>query len=261
MLNEVERVDGSHEWFSGNYSNWEAALRNSTGYDAPAILAKVLAATLRVKAGEVACERDSVAFERVEYSVPLLAFLLYCASRAGGHLSMMDVGGSLGSSYWQNRKFLQHLDQLHWSIIEQPHFVEAGNAFIADQTLEFHDSIDSCILRAQPNVALLSGVIQCVEKPYELIATVLDSGVQFVVLDRTPFFVENLPDRLTVERVHPSVYEGSYPAWFFNLDQFRRFVAASSFEIFEELDSWERWTVDGDAVQNKCFLLARLNPD
>jgi putative methyltransferase (TIGR04325 family) len=252
-----KRVDESHEWFAGDYSCWEDAVRDSTGYDAPAILAKVLAATLKVKAGEAACERDSVTFDHVEYSVPLLASLLYCATRTGGRLSMMDVGGSLGSSYWQNRKFIRHIEDLRWSVVEQPHFVEAGNAFIADHVLAFYDSIESCMARTQPNVALLSGVIQCVERPYDLVAAVMETAVQFVVVDRTPFFVENLSDRLTVERVHPSVYEGSYPAWFFNLERFRRFVTGSSFEIFEEFDSWERWTVDGSAVQSKCFLLAR----
>jgi putative methyltransferase (TIGR04325 family) len=252
-----KQFEEAHEWFSGNYSSWEAAVRDSTGYAAPDILTKVLAATLRVKAGDAACERDSVAFDRVEYSVPLLACLLYCASRVSARLSVMDIGGSLGSSYWQNRRFLQHLERLRWAIVEQPHFVEAGNRLIADQVLAFYDSIGSCVVGAQPNVALLSGVIQCVERPYDLVAATLESGVHFIVVDRTPFFVENLPDRLTVERVHPSVYEGSYPAWFLNLAQFRKFIQASRFSIFEEFDSWEHWIVDGQAVQNKCLLLVR----
>src|SRR6187431_804796 len=64
-----EAVDGSgsgeHVWFRGNYQSWDEARRASVGYDAPAILEKVRVATLKVISGEAACERDSVAFDRV----------------------------------------------------------------------------------------------------------------------------------------------------------------------------------------------------
>jgi putative methyltransferase (TIGR04325 family) len=246
-----------HVWFTGNYADWADARRASVGYDAPAILAKVRDATLAVVRGAAACERDSVAFQKVEYSLPLLVSLLYVASRSGNRLSVLDVGGSLGSSYWQNRAWLAHLDHLRWSVVEQRHFVEVGQKEIANEVLRFYPAIEECVASERPHVALLSSVLPYVEKPWDLMSAVLDTEVSFVVLDRTPFFVQDLPDRLTVENVHPSVYEGSYPAWFFNASRFRRFVETSQYRIREEFDSWESWIVDGDAAQNKCFVLER----
>jgi putative methyltransferase (TIGR04325 family) len=254
-------IEGSsvmeHVWFRGNYSSWAEARAASAGYDAPSILAKVREATLAVIAGTAACERDSVAFDRVEYSLPLLVCLLYVTSRCDNTLALVDIGGSLGSSYWQNRKFLAHLRELRWSIVEQPHFVQVGQAEIADDVLRFYHSVDDCLARERPQVVLLSSVLPYVEQPMPLIESLFSQGFPFVIVDRTPFFASDLPDRITVESVHPSVYEGSYPAWFFNLPKFRAFVAASGYTIIEEFDSWESWVVDGDAAQNKCFLLER----
>src|SRR5262245_37179159 len=117
-----------HVWFRGDFSTWADARSLSTGYDAPDILEKVRRSTLAVVSGSAAFERDSVAFENTEYSLPLLACLLYVATRSANRLDVLDFGGSLGSSYWQNRKLLTHLDHLRWSVVEQPHFVEVGAA-------------------------------------------------------------------------------------------------------------------------------------
>ena len=245
-----------HVWFHGNYPSWSEAQRDSTGYDAPAILAKVLAATRDVMEGRAAYERDSVTFAQVEYSFPLLVCLLYAATHTGNRLSVLDFGGSLGSSYRQNRLFLDHLEYLRWSVIEQPHFVHIAQTQIADSVLRFYESINECLAVETPDLALLSGVMPYLEDPYKPLRTLFSERLKFVVVDRTPFFSEDLPDRITVEEVAPSIYQGSYPAWFFNLRRFRNFVETTDYRIVHEFDSWERWTVDGDFAQSKCFLLA-----
>jgi putative methyltransferase (TIGR04325 family) len=244
-----------HVWFRGNYSSWDEARAASTGYDAPDILERVRAATLKVLSGTAACERDSVAFERVTYSLAVLVCLLYVATRSDNQLDLLDFGGSLGSSYWQNRHFLAHLRLRRWSVVEQPHFVDVGRAEIADEVLRFYYSIDECFAEETPNVVLLSGVLQALREPFALFGAVLSKRVPFVIVDRTQFFVDDLPNRITVEHVHPAIYEGSYPSWFLNLTGFRLFIAASGYRIVEEFDSWEHWVVDGHPAQNKCFLL------
>ena len=243
-------------WFRGNYSSWSEARRDSIGYDAPDILAKVLAATREVMAGRAAYERDSVTFARIEYSFPLLVCLLYAATQTGNRLSVLDVGGSLGSSFRQNRAFLGHLEYLRWSVVEQAHFVRVAKAEIADMVLRFYESIDECLAVETPNFVLLSSVIPYLEAPYQLLTTLFTQRFEFVVIDRTPFFSEDLPDRITVEEVAPSIYAGSYPAWFFNLRVFRDFVQTTPYRIVHEFDSWESWTVDGDVARSKCILLA-----
>jgi putative methyltransferase (TIGR04325 family) len=250
-----DRGQAEHVWFRGNYSSWDEARAASTGYDAPDILERVRAATLKVLSGAAACERDSVAFERVEYSLPVLVCLLYVATRADNQLDLLDFGGSLGSSYWQNRHFLGHLRVRRWSIVEQPHFVKVGQAEIADDVLRFYHSIDECLAEGTPNAVLLSGVLQALRDPFALFGSVLSKRVPFVIVDRTQFFVDDLPDRITVEHVDPAIYDGSYPSWFLNLRGFRHFIAAEGYRIVEEFDSWEHWDVDGHPAQNKCFLL------
>jgi putative methyltransferase (TIGR04325 family) len=249
-----------HIWFRGNYSSWAEAREASTGYDAPEILEKVRASTLAVISGAAACERDSVAFERTEYSLPLLVFLLYVSSRSDNRLSVLDFGGSLGSSYWQNRKFLSHLRHLRWSVVEQPHFVDTGRAEIANDVLRFYRSVDECLTHERPNTVLLSSVLPYLEHPFDLLDRLLAQRPLSVIVDRTPFFVNDIPQRLTVEHVDPSVYEGSYPAWFFNMMHFCDRLHASGYHVVQEFDSWESWTVDGNLAQNKCLLIERREP-
>jgi putative methyltransferase (TIGR04325 family) len=246
-----------HVWFRGRYASWGAARAASTGYDATAILDKVRLATLDVIAGRAACERDSVTFDRPQYSLPLLVCLFYVATRCGNRLDVLDFGGSLGSSYWQNRRLLEHLQSVRWSIVEQQHFVAVGQRDIATEVLRFYPTVDACLAVEGPNLVLLSGVLQYLESPYDTLRSILERRLPFVVLDRTSFFVDDLPERITIEDVDPSVYEGSYPAWFLNLARFRTFVAACGYRIIEEFDSWESWNVEGDPAQNKCFLLER----
>jgi len=93
--------------FWGNYPDWEAAKKASAGYDSEIILKKVTDALLKVKDGEASGERDSVLFDKVQYSWPLLAGLLWIASRNNNRLTLLDFGGSLGTSYFQNKLFFK----------------------------------------------------------------------------------------------------------------------------------------------------------
>src|ERR1700722_19240907 len=108
--------------YSGNFASWDEARQHSQGYDAPAILERVKQATLKVQRGEAAYERDSVVFDRVQFSFPLLTGLLRAALRNGGRLNVVDVGGALGSTFFQCRQVLEPAVQIHWSVVEQPLF-------------------------------------------------------------------------------------------------------------------------------------------
>ena len=72
-----------------------------------------------MKRGEAVYERDSVIFDHIEYSFPVLCGLLRAAVEDDGKLNVLDFGGSLGSSYYQKKGFLAVCKHLRWSIIEQ----------------------------------------------------------------------------------------------------------------------------------------------
>lgn len=173
--------------FSGNYTNWKEAEAASIGYDSDVIVSKVKDSLLKVKKGEAAYERDSVLFDKVQYSWPLLAALLWIASQNGNQLNLVDFGGSLGSTYFQNRKFLAHLNGLYWNIVEQEKFVECGKRHFEDEHLKFYYSIDSCFREQHPHTILFSAVIQYLEKPYDLLTEVIKKEFRYIIFDRTPF--------------------------------------------------------------------------
>ena len=111
---------------------------------------------------------------------------------------------------------MSHLRELRWSIVEQKHFVECGKEHFEDESLRFYESIESCIAKKRPDVVVLSGVLSYLEKPYETLEALIALKTEYIIVDRTPFLLCGSPDRLTVQRVPPSIYEASYPAWFFN---------------------------------------------
>jgi putative methyltransferase (TIGR04325 family) len=197
--------------FDGNYRTWSDAQRASTGYSAQAILERTLTAALKVKNGEAAYERDSVLFPEIEYSFPLLAALLLAASTEK-RLSVLDFGGALGSSYFQNWRLLQGIADFHWGIVEQEEFVACGRQHIAQGPLQFFADTETCFREIDPNFVLLSGVLSYLPDPLALLRQLIARGPSFVCLDRT-FVVVQGATRLTVQVVPSQIYEASYPCW------------------------------------------------
>ncbi len=243
--------------FRGPVECWDAAESASVGYDATMILERVLAATLRVKRGEAAFERDSVTFEVPEYQWPLLSMLFWSAARHGGELSVLDFGGALGSTYFQNRRFLQSLPRLSWTVVEQSHFVRAGTAHIAEGPLTFADSASEVVARINPNLLLLSGVLGFVRDPLALLRDLLAHGVETVIVDRTFFLREPGPSRIMIEDVPAWIYPASYPCWFLEEAAVRDVFAQSGYVHVQEFEPLDR--LDPPAVaKGHVFRLAGL---
>lgn len=216
---------GRSIYFKGVYPDWAAAAAQATGYDAGQILEHAKKARLRVEAGEAAYERDGVIFDETQHVFPVLSALLRCASEHANRLSVLDFGGALGSSYFQCREFLAVLDHLHWGIVEQPHFVDCGRQYFENPQLQFFDSIASCNAWQTPNLALLSSVLQYVSAPYVVLDELMQRGLQYIVIDRTPFS-DAAEDCITVQYVPPKIYPASYPCWIFSRSKFMAKVLA-----------------------------------
>lgn len=213
----------AHYGLSGNYQTWDGAIAVSTGYNTNIILEKTRAALLKVKKGEAAYERDSVLFDEIQYAWPLLAGLMWVAARCGGVLNVLDFGGSLGSPCFQNRAFLSKLIEVRWNIVEQPRYVEIGKADFEDEHLKFYNDVNTCLMETQPNVIVLSSVLQYLEHPYTVLDQILKLPCEHTIIDRTPFWA-GPSDRLCVQNVPPSIYPVSYPSWIFSREQFRSFL-------------------------------------
>ena len=202
------------QWFIGDFATWAEARRASAGYDDGAVLARVLAATREVQAGRALWERDGVAFRQPQSNAPLLGVLKSIAAAEGGRLDLVDLGGALGSTWWQHRTELTELTEVRWRVVEQAHFVSAGREF-ADRTLSFHLSLDDAIGAGQPGAILFSSLLPYVEHPWKLLAEAVRRGFRDIIIDRTSFAPDGR-ERLVVQRTPPELGGGSYPCWIFN---------------------------------------------
>lgn len=237
VLNILKRIRSSKYGWHGNYKSWKEAQNASTGYDSYEIIQKVRSSLLKVKNGKAVYERDSVIFDEIQYSWQLLAGLMFASAKSGGVLKVLDFGGSLASTYFQNKKFLDRLGNVTWSIVEQKHFLDVGRADFEDERLKFYYDVKSCINEEKPNILLLSSVLQYIEKPYELLDELLKNDFEFVIFDRTTFSVEN-KDIIKHQTVPPSIYTASYPCWFFDQNRLLNYFQNKYklVEIFDALD-------------------------
>jgi putative methyltransferase (TIGR04325 family) len=219
----------------GNYGSWAEAQKASTGYDSEIILNKVKDSLLKVKKGDAVYERDSVLFDKIQYSWPILAGLMWIAAQSKGELNVIDYGGSLGSTYFQNREFLQTLPEVRWNIVEQNHFVDVGKKYFEDDIIKFFYDIESCVKQCSPNTIVFSSVIQYLEKPYSLLERVKAMNFEFVIFDRTSFVCDGR-DRLTVQKVPSDIYSASYPCWFLDRKKVYAFFE-EDYELIADFDA------------------------
>lgn len=219
LLERLKPLFRRNIYFSGDYPDWKAAGAQSSGYNSALILERVKEAMLRVTNGEAKFERDSVPFDEVQHSFPVLAGLLRAASESGNRLSVLDFGGSLGSSYFQCRDFLSVLLSLSWGIVEQRHFVDCGRELFETDQLRFFHTISECVEHTAPNVVLLSSVLQYVPDPYDVLDELMGTGISYLVIDRTPF-ADQRADWITIQHVPESIYNASYPCRIFGRQVF-----------------------------------------
>lgn len=256
LVNLFRKSTQRHGWF-GNYATWKDAMKEATGYDSEAIAEKVLASVLQVKKGDALYERDSVLFDRIQYSWPLLAGLLWAAAAAKGKLHVLDFGGSLGSTYIQNRGFLSALDDLSWGVIEQKEFVEAGKLHMEDTILKFYYDIETCVRETHPNTFVFSCVLQYLESPYDMIRKAAVYEPQTILVDNMPF--TNGKERLTVQRVPPQIYRASYPCWILNREQFID-AFRPAYNLVEHFESPLSILLDGNRVPYEGFIFQKAMP-
>ncbi len=246
--------------FDDSFADWNAAAQASTGYGTDAILQKVLDGTMAVYRGEGVFERDSVVFKAADYSWPVLSAFLWAAASKGGVLNVLDFGGALGSSYFQNVRFLEQLTSIRWSIVEQPSFVEAGRRNLADSPLQFYADMQECVDREHPHMIYFGSSLQYVEDPWRLLAVAAESDAQFLLIDRTP--ASDLDhDLFAVQGVPSWIYPASYPARIFSSSGLRH-VLSRNWEVVAEYDWFGggAWTRGGVTVAWRGWLCCRKTP-
>jgi putative methyltransferase (TIGR04325 family) len=105
-----------------------------------------------------------------------------------------------------------------------------------------------------PNVVLLSGVLQFVENPFDILNELISYRIKYIIIDRT-YVTDKDKDYLTIQNVPPQIYPASYPFWFFSerklLDVFTK-----EYTQILSVDSCEKERIgmnDYDA-RSKCYI-------
>ncbi len=227
-------------WF-GNYNSWKAVEKECAGYDNASIFEKVKQATLKVKKGEAAFERDSVTFDKIEFDEKLLTLFKDILKENNNKLSVLDFGGALGSVYFQYRQLLDKNAGVNWNVVEQGHFVDFGQKELQDNELLFYYTAQEIVNKTNVDVLLLSSVLSYLEEPYKMLNALMELSIKYIVIDRNLFLANE--ERLTKQIVPKAIYEASYPCWILNEKKVLE-TLSSKYELVNTLDPYNGLQVD-----------------
>jgi putative methyltransferase (TIGR04325 family) len=217
--------------YFGNYSSWAEALTGSLSYDSDSIILKVFNASVAVRDGKATYERDGIAFFN-EFQWDAIPYIEALASENKNHLKVLDFGGALGSHYYPIIKRLPGI-KFDWTIVEQKAFVDIGNKEFASANLQFESSLTKALSQGTYNLILLGCVLPYVSNPEEVLAEITRATPEAILIDKHPVIAGD-KNRLTVQRINPTIYEASYPAWFFSEKRFLKF-----FKDYDLADSYD----------------------
>jgi putative methyltransferase (TIGR04325 family) len=218
-----------------SYPSWVEAENASKGYDSDSVISKVRKAAKLVFDGDAVYERDSVIFDEIDYSYPLLASLLFAAANSES-LRVIDFGGALGTTYQQNRRFLSKIKgTCQWRILEQEKFVAIGKREFTNETLSFFPTIEEAY-KDGIDVFLFGGSICYVPNPYVFMEKAKATRAPYIIFDRTPT-TNQKEDTFAVQYVPPSIYKASFPIRNFSYNNIIRYFK-------DEYDLIEKWVCD-----------------
>jgi len=235
LLILFKKIMGRHPIKFVKQPSWEVAIQNCEGYDSESLITKTKESAKLVASGLAVYERDSVIFEEIQYSFPLLASLLFIAAN-NNSLRVIDFGGSFGTTFQQNKKFLGKLEiNCEWRIVEQPKITQIGKMEFATKKLSFYNSIDEATKDGY-DVMLFSSSLCYIADPYSQIRKTIAINAQYIIIDRTPIHNEE-NDSFSIQHTPSSIYKASYPI--------RNFSYAKLIKtLTEHYDLIEEWKSD-----------------
>jgi putative methyltransferase (TIGR04325 family) len=236
-----------NEYWDGDFLSWEDAEKLCAGYDSDSIINKCFESIQKIANGEAVYERDSVLFDKKEYSLGIIASLFLVLNKSNNSLSVLDFGGSLGTSYYQNKEFLRFFTSCKWTIVEQEKFYQLGKKYFENDQLMFSKTIDDCLENNSPNLILVSSSLQYLSNPIHTLNKINNSNVEYILFDRIPFSEKD--NFITIQTVPPSIYDASYPCWIFNYEWLVE--SLTNYKLIFDLASF----CDPDQVINKDVLV------
>jgi len=198
--------------FDDRFASFTEAAQAAGGYDSPAIDDRSLHAARSVIEGNAVFERDGVVFTEPDPRQPVVdAIVLTNRSRSDASpLRLLDVGGGLGSSYWQNIAQLPS-EAITWTIVERPSLCEKARD-LPEHPIVYRSDLRQA-LDEHWDVVLFSSVLQYLAEPHQVLAAA-GAACSTIIVDRTPMHA-GVDDVVCVQTTPAHIYEASYPAWIF----------------------------------------------
>jgi putative methyltransferase (TIGR04325 family) len=173
----------------------------------------------------------------------------------GKPIRVLDVGGAGADYFYQFKEFAPQIN-FDWTVLETPALADAmSNEFGRNlPDLRWVDSIENT--DEIYDVVLCSGVLQCVEKPFELLE-ILVAKSKFVIINRIPL-VESSEHFFAVQNIITNGKRASYPVHFFGEKAF--FAQLSQ---YGDVDMKWRVAEDQPVINRKAWphhgLVLRVN--
>lgn len=239
-------------WF-GNYLSWEEALKDTKSYSDLIIYNKTINSINKVITKEATYTRDTIVFDRIEYEFHqsvLTGILKFALNSKKNHLNILDFGGSLGNTYFALKDFLKPLE-INWNIVEQKEYIEYGKKNIKD--IDFFYNIKDCLDEKNIDIIIFSSVLQYLENPYEVLTTILSYNLPCIILERTAILPNK--NRLTIQKVPPSIYNSSYPSWFLNEEKIFSIFDSHNYTLIADFK--ELWSCNIENSQFKGYIYVK----
>lgn len=194
--------------FDDNCGSFANAQAQSTGYDDEVISSQAIAAATAVIEGRGAFERDGLVFTEPDPRMPVVDAL---NSALGGMqaVRVLDIGGGLGSSYWQNKDHLK-ADSIEWHVVEREELITLART-LPEHPVRYRSDLKTALTEPWDAI-VLSSVLQYLTEPHALLRQVSTSDCNAVIIDRTPMHPGG-EDIACIQHVPAHIYPGSYPAW------------------------------------------------
>jgi len=192
---------------------WDDLALTGATYGDPVILAHVEEAAEAALSDRGRFERDGVVFREKETHWPVLGPLFEARAALEGPLKVIDYGGSLASKWIQHRDFLPALAPMSWAVVEQEHFVGAGQRLFESTDVTFHMSIESAVRAMNGvDVIIFSSSLQYLRDPMMVLSQAANLAAHAVVLDRTPSWSRPAA-HLALQQVGLYDRPVQYPCW------------------------------------------------
>ncbi len=238
----------SKKQFTGNYKSWDKARKHSIGYDDNKILKRAIHCRNWVLSGGAVYEQDLRMYHDKPFKPESLASLLWIYSKEG-KLSVLDFGGSFGTSFYIHKDFLS--PAVRWHIVEQENYFRYGKKHYETEQLKFYQTPEQC---PNSNVLYLSGVLAYIENPYKTLRELLTLKIPYIIIDRNHFLRDlKAPTKLTIQRTNKMTVPTAFPCRLFNKKELM-----SAFSDYEIIREWqEPETASEGMYYGGCLLVLK----